>query len=71
LESVRRSISAALRFTDGVAIGSKGFGDGVFEACRERFGAKRKSGARKLRGGASAAAGVLWSARDLRKGIGD
>ena len=56
-------------FTDGVVLGSRNFVDGVFRACRERFGPKRKSGARKLRGAASAAAGVLWSARDLRKGI--
>ena len=35
-------------FSDGVAIGSRGFVDGVFEACRERFGAGRKSGARVL-----------------------
>ncbi|MCX6879352.1 MAG: chemotaxis protein CheW [Verrucomicrobia bacterium] len=56
-------------FTDGVAIGSRGFVDGVFEACRERFGGRRKSGARKLRGAATSAAGVLWSVRDLRKGI--
>jgi hypothetical protein len=57
-------------FTDGAVLGSRNFVDGVFRACRERFGARRASGARKLRGAASAAAGVLWSARDLRKGIG-
>jgi hypothetical protein len=45
------------------------FVDEVFLASRERFGAKRKDGARKLRGGAAAAAGVLWSLRDLRKGL--
>jgi hypothetical protein len=31
---------------------------------------KRTSGARKLRGHAAAAAGRLWSVRDLQKGIG-
>ena len=57
-------------FSDGVVLGSREFVDGVFLACRERFGAKRKSGARKLRGNAAAAAsGVLWSVRDLKKGI--
>jgi hypothetical protein len=56
-------------FTDGVVIGSRMFVDEVFLASRERFGAKRKDGARKLRGGAAAAAGVLWSLRDLRKGL--
>jgi hypothetical protein len=37
-------------FTDGAAIGSRAFVDGLFEQCRERFGPKRKSGARKMRG---------------------
>ena len=57
-------------FTDGAVIGSRGFVDEVFAKCRERFGAKRRDGARKWRGGGAAAAGTLWSARDLRKGIG-
>jgi REP element-mobilizing transposase RayT len=56
-------------FTDGAAVGSRAFVDGLFEQCRERFGAKRKSGARKMRGRASGAADRLWAARDLRKGI--
>ena len=38
-------------FTDGVAIGSKGFVEGVFSGFRDRFGATRKSGARPLRAG--------------------
>ena len=57
-------------FSDGAVIGSRAFVDGVFAACRERFGQRRKSGARKLRGSAAAAAGTLWSVRDLRKGLG-
>jgi REP element-mobilizing transposase RayT len=57
-------------FTDGAVIGSRAFVDGLFTQCRERFGAKRKSGARRMRGNGTAAAGLLWSARDLRKGIG-
>jgi len=57
-------------FSDGAVLGSRDFVDGVFRACRERFGERRKSGARKLRGNAAAAAGVLWSVRDLQKGIG-
>jgi Transposase IS200 like len=56
-------------FTDGVVIGSRMFVNEVFEASRERFGAKRKDGARKPRGSAAAAAGVWWSLRDLRKGV--
>jgi len=57
-------------FTDGAVLGSREFVDGVFLRCRERFGSKRTTGARKLRGDAAAAAGMLWSVRDLRKGIG-
>jgi REP element-mobilizing transposase RayT len=55
-------------FTDGAVIGSRGFVDEVFGLCRNRFGPKRKSGARKLRGEEvkGAAAGILWSARDLK-----
>ena len=56
-------------FTDGAVIGSRAFVDDFFEKCRTRFGPKRKSGARKLRGNAQAAASLLWSARDLRKGV--
>ena len=57
-------------FTDGAVIGSRAFVDEVFAKCRDRFGEKRKSGARKLRGSAAPAAGRLWSVRDLHKGIG-
>jgi hypothetical protein len=56
-------------FSDGAVLGSREFVDGVFQACRERFGEKRRSGARKMRGSAAAAAGALWSVRDLKKGI--
>ncbi len=57
-------------FTDGAVIGSRKFVDEAFRGARERFGAKRKDGARRMRGSGSAAADVLWSARDLKKGIG-
>ncbi len=56
-------------FTDGAVIGSREFVDEAFESARERFGPKRKDGARKLRGAASPLAGTLWSMRDLQKGI--
>ena len=56
-------------FTDGAVIGSKAFVNEAFTAARERFGPKRKDGARKLKGEASIAADMLWSLRDLRKGI--
>jgi hypothetical protein len=57
-------------FTDGAVIGSRGFVDEVFRLCRARFGVKRKDGARKWQGHGAAAAGTLWSVRDLKKGIG-
>jgi REP element-mobilizing transposase RayT len=57
-------------FTDGAVIGSRIFVDEAFANSRSRFGPKRNSGARKMRGNATAAGTVLWSMRDLRKGIG-
>ena len=56
-------------FTDGAVIGSKAFVNEAFASARERFGPRRRDGARKMRGNGTAAAGVLWSARDLRMGI--
>jgi putative transposase len=56
-------------FTDGVVIGSRGFVEDVFQQMRERFGAQRRTGARKLRGAGAAAAGMIWSVRDLRKEV--
>jgi len=52
-------------FTDGAVIGSKEFVNEAFRNARERFSAKRKDGARKMRGAAAAARG-LFTARDLR-----
>ena len=64
-------IAAMLRcrvryFTDGAVIGSREFVNEVFVGARERFTAKRKDGARRMRGSGAPAAGVLWSMRDLR-----
>jgi putative transposase len=56
-------------FTDGAVIGSRNFVDEAFTMSRERFGKNRKSGARRLRGEAAAANGMLWSLRDLRRGV--
>lgn len=56
-------------FTDGAVIGSRAFVDEAFVKSRERFSPKRKTGARKLKGDIGSAAGVLWSVRDLRKGV--
>ncbi|MCB1131749.1 MAG: transposase [Verrucomicrobiae bacterium] len=56
-------------FTAGTVIGSKEFVNEAFSSARERFGPKRRDGARRMRGTASAAAGCLWSLRDLRAGV--
>ena len=56
-------------FTDGAVIGSKEFVNEAFASAKERFGPKRKDGARKLKGDAATAGKALWSLRDLRKGI--
>jgi len=53
-------------FTDGAVIGSKGFVNEAFAGARERFSERRKDGARRMRGSGKAAAGTLWSMRDLR-----
>ena len=56
-------------FTDGAVIGSRNFVDEAFAGARERFGPNRKTGARKMTGKAAAASGILWSVRELRKGV--
>ena len=56
-------------FTDGAVIGSRSFVDEAFMKSRARFGPKRKTGARRMKGDAAPASGALWSPRDLRKGI--
>jgi hypothetical protein len=56
-------------FTDGAVIGSRSFVNEAFSSARDRFGKKRKDGARRMKGAASAAAGTIWSLRDLRKAI--
>jgi putative transposase len=53
-------------FTDGAVIGSKAFVNEAFAEARDRFPISRKDGARRLRGNAAPAAGMLWSMRDLR-----
>jgi hypothetical protein len=50
-------------------VGSRAFVEGIFEQCRDRFGPKRKSGARKMRGRAAGAGDLLWTERDLRVGV--
>jgi len=53
-------------FCDGAVFGSAAFVNGVFESNRSRYGPKRKSGARKMRG---AEWGDLHVLRDLRKDV--
>ncbi len=53
-------------FTDGAVIGSKAFVNEAFAAARERFTERRIDGARRMKGNGKAAAGMLWSVRDLR-----
>ncbi|MDP3851286.1 MAG: transposase, partial [Luteolibacter sp.] len=45
-------------FTDGAVIGSKEFVNEAFAGARERFGAKRKNGARAMRGNGRGAKGM-------------
>jgi REP element-mobilizing transposase RayT len=56
-------------FTDGAVIGSKEFVNEAFASARDRFSAKRKDGARAMKGSGSGAKGLLWSVRDLQTGI--
>jgi REP element-mobilizing transposase RayT len=56
-------------FTDGAVIGSKEFVNEAFTSARDRFGPKRKDGARTMKGSSAVARGVLWSLRDLRVGV--
>jgi len=68
--SLGRMLRCRVRyFTDGAVIGCRSFVDEAFAKSRERFGTKRKTGARRLNGNAAPARGILWSLRDLRKSI--
>jgi len=51
-------------FSDGLVIGGKEFVEGIFGQHREKFGPKRKDGARKI----TESAGGLFALRRLRKG---
>ena len=53
-------------FVDGTAIGTREFLDDLFRERRERFGPRRTSGARKIRGCET----PLCALRDLREGVG-
>ena len=52
-------------FSDGMVFGGREFVEGIFRTERKRFGAKRKDGARRLRG----VEGEWFALRDLRVGV--
>ena len=52
-------------FSDGAVLGSREFVNGIFSHYRRRFGAKRKDGARRVRGLET----ELYVLRDLRLGV--
>jgi len=52
-------------FCDGAVLGSREFVEGMFQAGRHRFGARRKSGARRMKGLEE----ELYALRDLRVGV--
>ena len=54
-------------FTEGAVIGSRSYVNEVFGALRERFGPRRRTGARLLRG--LAREERLYALRDLRSGV--
>jgi hypothetical protein len=56
-------------FSDGAVIGGKAFVDEMFAAFRDRFGPKRKDGARPLRGLAGDSKERLFNFRQLRTGV--
>jgi len=69
-QGAKLSLAEVLRlrvryFSDGVVLGSQNYVNEVFAEFRERFGPRRKSGARPLRG--LPALSFLTSLRDLRK----
>ena len=65
-------LSRIRHFTDGVAIGERGFVESIFKSQRLRFGARRATGARPIRGYAAELARdrALYSLRDLQRNIG-
>jgi hypothetical protein len=57
-------------FTDGAVLGGRSFVEELFQVCRDRFGPKRKGGARPLRGLADdSPGGRLFNFRQLRKEV--
>jgi hypothetical protein len=66
--AISKAVSCRVRyFADGAVIGSRAFVNGVFEKSRERFGPRRRDGARKPRGALEGLAGEIWAFRDLQE----
>jgi putative transposase len=64
---LRAALRCRVRYmTEGVVLGSRAFVDGAFQRHRGYFSAKRRDGARAMRG---AQWGGLFTARDLRKSV--
>ena len=63
---LRQAVSAALRLCDGAVFGTLAFVNDVFAANRGRYGPKRKTGARRMRG---ADWGELRVLRNLQKDV--
>ena len=58
-------------FTDGAAIGTKGFVEGIFQHCRDWFSEKRKDGARLVKGmELEKKPDRLYALRQLKDGVG-
>jgi hypothetical protein len=55
-------------FTDGAVIGSRSFVNEAFAKSRERFGPKRKTGARRLKGDAAHASGGFVESEGASEG---
>lgn len=53
-------------FSDGAVIGSKAFVNEVFRSARDRFGPRRRDGARRIKPDEGEALDSLWCARDLQ-----
>ncbi len=64
----KKLLNRVRHFSDGVAIGSEGFVERVFESHRDHFGPRRKTGARRMHGKAW---GELRALRELRDPVPD
>lgn len=73
LQSPGAALTGRIRhFIDGVVVGSRGYIEQFFEETRDRFSAKRTTGARPIRGNGAAMTlrEGICSLRDLQKNIG-